>query len=503
MVVPASTPPGSRRDERSLHPVIDFRPIAAILGVLLAILGTTMMIPALVDLIAGKGDFLAYIASATITVFVGFSLWLAGRTSEMERLGLRQAFVLTAASWVLLSAFAAIPFMWSQTNLPFVDAYFEAMSGLTTTGATVISNLDTRPPGILIWRAFLHWYGGVGIIVMAMALLPMLHVGGMQLFRAESSDKSEKLLPRAAQMAKSILGAYIVLSLACAATYAICGMSVFDAVAHAMATISTGGFSTHDASIGYFKSPAIEYAAIFFMLSGSLPFVLYLRVLAGDFSRIVANTEVRLFLGLVVFFALVSTVEQVRGGIAIGETALRQALFNVVSIMSTTGFVATDFTHWGTPTEALYFILLFLGACTGSTAGGMKSFRIAILGSALSQHLKRIIYPNGVFPVRYGGQPIGDDLVASVLSFAFLYLACFMIIGIVINALGFDMITAFSASITAMANVGPGLGTVIGPAQNFATLPDHVIWLLSFGMLLGRLELFTVLVLFLPSFWRR
>ncbi|MDQ0511953.1 TrkH family potassium uptake protein [Ancylobacter amanitiformis] len=483
--------------------MIDLRPIAAILGVLLAILGTTMMIPAMVDIVAGKGDFLVYVAAAVITAFVGFSLWLAGRNSAVERLDLRQAFVLTTASWVLLSAFAAIPFMWSETDLPFVDAYFEAMSGLTTTGATVVSHLDTRPPGILIWRAFLHWYGGIGIIVMAMALLPMLQIGGMQLFRAESSDKSEKVLPRAAQMAKSIVGTYVLLSLACAVTYIVCGMSVFDAVAHAMATISTGGFSTHDASIGYFHSPAIEYAAIFFMLAGSLPFVLYVRVLAGDFSRMVANTEVRLFLGLVAFFTVITTFEQVRGGIAVGETALRQGLFNVVSIMSTTGFVATDYTHWGPPTEALYFILLFLGACTGSTAGGMKTFRIAILGSALAQHLKRIIYPNGVFPVRYGGQPIGDDVVASVLSFAFLYLSSFMLIAIAINALGFDLITAFSASITALANVGPGLGTVVGPAQNFAGLPDHVIWLLSFGMLMGRLELFTVLVLFLPSFWRR
>ncbi|WP_029350621.1 TrkH family potassium uptake protein [Bosea sp. 117] len=483
--------------------MIDLRPIAAVLGVLLAILGTTMMIPALVDLVAGQPDFVVYVAASAVTMFVGFSLWLAGRSSEVERLDLRQAFLLTAASWVVLSAFASIPFMWSQTQLPFADAYFEAMSGLTTTGATVISNLDTRPPGILIWRAFLHWYGGIGIIVFAIAFLPMLQIGGMQLFRAESSDKSEKLLPRAAQMAKSILGTYLVLSLACAIVYAMCGMSIFDAVAHAMATISTGGFSTHDASIGYFHSAAIDYAAVVFMIAGSLPFVLYVRVLAGDFSRLVANTEVRLFLALVLLFTLISFIEQVRGNIAQGETALRYALFNVVSIMSTTGFVTVDFTHWGTPTDTLYFILLFLGACTGSTAGGLKTFRLAIVGSALVQHLKRIVYPNGVFPVRYGGAPIGDDVVASVLSFIFLYLGTFAVLALVINALGFDMVTAFSASVTAVANVGPGLGPVIGPATNFVALPDSVIWILSFGMLMGRLELFTVLVLFLPRFWMR
>ncbi|MDR6954506.1 trk system potassium uptake protein TrkH [Ancylobacter sp. 3268] len=483
--------------------MIDFRPIAAVLGVLLAVLGTTMMIPALVDVMAGEGDFIIYAATAAITVFVGLSLWLAGRTGEVELLGLRQAFILTTLSWVLLSLFAAIPFMWSETRLSFADAYFEAMSGLTTTGATVIANLDDRPPGILIWRAFLHWYGGIGIIVFAMAFLPMLQIGGMQLFRAESSDKSEKVLPRAAQLAKGIIGTYVALTLLCGLAYAFAGMDAFDAVAHAMATISTGGFSTHDASIGFFHSAAIEYVAIVFMIAGSLPFLLYVRVLAGDFSRLFANTEVRLFLALVAVFTLISMFEQVRGGIAEGETALRQALFNVVSLISTTGFVAVDFTHWGPPTDALYFILLFLGGCTGSTSGGMKTFRIAILGSALVQHLKRIIYPSGVFPVRYGGAPIDDAVVASVLSFGFLYLASFAVIAIALNWFGLDLATALSGAITAIGNVGPGIGPHIGPATNFAGLPDHVIWILSFGMLLGRLELFTVLVLFLPSFWRR
>ncbi len=483
--------------------MIDLRPIAAVLGVLLAILGTTMMIPALVDFGAGEGDYLVYVAAAAVTMFVGLSLWLAGRSGEVERLDRRQAFLLTTASWVVVSAFAAIPFMWSEAKLSFTDAYFEAMSGLTTTGATVISGLDTRPPGLLIWRAFLHWYGGIGIIVLAIAFLPMLQIGGMQLFRAESSDKSEKLLPRAAQMAKGILGSYLILSLACAVTYRLCGMTPFDAIAHAMATISTGGFSTHDASIGYFHSAAIDYAAIVFMLAGSLPFVLYVRVLAGDFSRLLANTEVRLFLTIVAIFSAISFVQQVAGGIAQGETALRYALFNVTSLISTTGFVTVDFTHWGPPTDTLYFLVLFLGGCTGSTTGGLKTFRIAIIGSALAQHLKRIVYPRGVFPVRYGGAPVDDAVVSSVLSFVFLYLASFLVIAVAINTAGYDLATALSAAITALANVGPGVGEVVGPAVNFAALPDRVVWLLSAGMLLGRLELFTVLVLLLPRFWRR
>nr|WP_281502859.1 TrkH family potassium uptake protein [Ancylobacter crimeensis] len=459
------------------------------------------MIPALVDLIAGRGDYLVYVGAAAVTVFVGLSLWLAGRSGEVEKLDRRQAFLLTAATWVVASAFAAIPFMWSEAHLSFTDAYFEAMSGLTTTGATVLDHLDTRPPGLLIWRAFLHWYGGIGIIVLAIAFLPMLQIGGMQLFRAESSDKSEKLLPRAAQMAKGILGSYLILTLACTVAYKLAGMSAFDAVAHAMSTISTGGFSTHDASIGYFHSAAVDYVAIVFMIAGSLPFVLYVRVLAGDFSRLVANAEVRIFLGIVVVFTLLSMVELVRADIAGGETALRYALFNVVSILSTCGFVTVDFTRWGPPTDTLYFLLLFIGGCTGSTTGGLKVFRLAIAGSALVQHLKRIVYPRGVFPVRYGGAPIPDEVVSSVLSFIFLYLACFGAIAIAINMAGFDLTTALSASITAVANVGPGIGEVVGPAVNFAALPDGVVWLLSGGMLLGRLELFTVLVLLLPRFW--
>lgn len=496
--------PSVRRTRAIAGPnVIDLRPIAAVLGVLLAILGTTMMIPALVDVLAGEDDFVVYVGAAGVTVFVGLSLWLAGRSGEVEKLDLRQAFLLTTSSWVVLSAFAAIPFMWSKTHLSFTDAFFEAMSGLTTTGATVISGLDDCPPGILMWRAFLHWYGGIGIIVVAIALLPMLQIGGMQLFRAESSDKSEKLLPRAAQMAKGIIGTYLLLTFLCVVTYMFCGMDAFDAITHAMSTISTGGFSTHDASIGYFKSAAIDYAAIVFMIAGSLPFLLYVRVLAGDFSRVVANTEVRLFFVLVVGFSLVSFFEIVRGQIEQGETALRYALFNVVSILSTTGFVTVDFTNWGAPTEALYFILMFLGACTGSTAGGLKTFRLAILGSALVQHMKRIVYPRGVFPVRYGGQPIADEVVVSVLSFIFLYLASFILLAIAVNALGFDLVTSLSAAITAIANVGPGLGPIVGPATNFTALHDQVIWLLSFGMLLGRLELFTVLVLVLPRFWVR
>jgi trk system potassium uptake protein TrkH len=483
--------------------MIALRPVANTIGKLVVALGASMALPMAVDWWAGDPHWQSFLESAILTMLAGAAVTLATQQGGQVALNVRQVFLLTAAIWLVLPAAGAVPFMLGAPHAGFTDAYFEAMSGLTTTGATVISNLDARPPGVLIWRAFLHWYGGIGIIVLAIAFLPMLQVGGMQLFRSENSDRSEKLLPRAAQIAKSILGTYLLLSFLCAVTYLFCGMSVFDAVAHAMSTISTGGFSTHDASIGYFKSAAVDYAAIFFMLAGALPFVLYVRVLAGDFSRLVANTEVRLFFVLVVGFTLVSFVEEVRGGIAHGETALRWALFNVVSLITTTGFVTVDFTNWGPPTDALYFIVLFLGGCTGSTAGGLKTFRLAIVGSALVQHLKRIVYPRGVFPVRYGGAPIGDEVVVSVLSFVFLYLACFMAIGIAVNVLGFDLPTSFSAAITAIANVGPGIGAVIGPANNFAALPDRVIWLLSFGMLLGRLELFTVLVLLLPRFWMR
>jgi trk system potassium uptake protein TrkH len=483
-------------------PVIDLRPINAILGILIAILGTMMLVPAIVDLVSGDPDWLVFVVSAGVTVFVGSSLWLAGRQEEPAVLSVRQAFLLTALSWIVLSGFGALPFMWSAPDLNFARAYFETVSGLTTTGASVISDLDTMPPGILLWRSLLQWYGGIGIIVFAIAVLPMLQIGGMQLFRTESSDKSEKFLPRIGQIANRIIVVYVTLTVTCAVLYAITGMDLFDAVNHAMTTISTGGFSTHDGSFGHFANRTAEYIAVVFMIAGSLPMVLLVRAFAGDFHKLWVNPEVRLFLAIIAVFTVASTLQQRAFHLNYGEESFRLALFNVTSLITTTGFAAVDYAPWGALSDALYFLVMFLGGCTGSTTGGLKMFRLLVLASAVRQHLRRVIYPNGVFPIRFGATPVTDDVAASVMSFLFFYIASFFAVGLIINMMGFDLRTSFSAAVAAVANVGPGLGPLIGPAGTYGPMNDTAIWLLSFAMLVGRLEIFTVFVLFLPQFWR-
>ncbi|GGF79329.1 Trk system potassium uptake protein [Azorhizobium oxalatiphilum] len=489
--------------QRASTPALDLRPIASTIGILLSILGASMLLPAMADLRAGSGGQGAFVGAAAITIFVGVLLIVSGRGTTPARLDLRQAFLLTASVWVVLALFATLPLMWGPSHLSFVHALFEAVSGLTTTGSTVMTGLDAMSPGILLWRAMLHWFGGVGIVVIAIAVLPALSIGGMQLFRTESSDRSEKFMPRAGSVAKGLLTAYLLLSLLCTICYLLAGMTPFDAVTLAMSTVSSGGFANSDSSFGIFTSPAVEYVAVVFMLAASLPFPLYVRALGGDVSKLFRNAEVRLFLAVVAAFTLASFLQQSFQGVAHGETALRQALFTVASLVSSTGFMAVDYTHWGPLSDAIFFVLMFLGGCTGSTAGGLKTLRLLIAMKAVRQHLKRISYRNGVFPIRYGGASVSDEVVASVLGFIFLYVATFAVAGVILSLMGLDLRTAFSASIASLSNVGPGLGPIVGPATTYANLPDPAVALLTFVMLLGRLEILTVLVLTLPRFWMR
>jgi trk system potassium uptake protein len=452
--------------------VTDLRPVNAALGILIAVLGTMMMVPAIVDLAHGHDEWIVFAVSAAVTVFAGSMLWLTGRQAEPARLTIRQAFLLTAFAWIALSAFAGLPLMWSEANLSFTRAFFETMSGLTTTGSTVLTGLDSMAPGILIWRSLLHWYGGVGIIVVGIAILPTLRIGGMQLFRTESSDKSEKVLPAVAQIANRIIVVYVLLSIVCAIAFWVAGMTLFDAVNHAMATLSTGGFSTHDSSLGEFKSAAIDYIAIAFMIAGALPMLLYVRMMVADRTALFRNAEVQLFLAIIMVLAIASMVQQRVSEINTGEQAFRLALFNVTTLITTTGFATTDYAGWGAASDAIFFLVMFLGGCTGSTAGGLKTFRIAIIGATIVQHVKRIVYPHGVFPVRYGEKRVSDDVVAAVMSFLFLYLFTFIVIAVALNMLGYDFKTAFSATIACVANVGPGLGPIVGPAGNYAAFND-------------------------------
>lgn len=460
-----------------------------------------MLLPALVDAASHNPDWIVFLASATATIFIGISLILTNRSGSSE-INVRQAFLLTTLSWVVTAAFGALPFVFSDLGLTYTDAFFESMSGVTTTGSTVIAGLDQAPPGILLWRALLQWMGGIGIIVMAVAVLPMLQVGGMQLFRMESSDTSEKILPRAAQFAGAIGFLYILLTITCAIALWVAGMSAFEGLAHAMTTIATGGFSTSDQSVGHFNSATIDYIIIFFMLVGSLPFVLFLQALRGQHKPLLQDTQVRWFLvmaaGAVGGMALWRW-HSGEGGFA---DTFRDSAFNVVSIMTGTGYSTTDYNQWGSAAVPAFFFLMFIGGCAGSTSCGVKVFRLQVLYAAINAQMQHLLRPHGVFIPRYNRKPIPETVISSVMSFFFLFAVCYAGLAIGLGALGLDFISAVSGAGTAIANVGPALGNTIGPAGTFSDLPMGAKWLLSFGMLLGRLELFTVLVLFSPRFWR-
>jgi trk system potassium uptake protein TrkH len=464
-------------------------------------LALAMCVPAVADAAVGNKDWQVFTLGSAFTLLIGVMLLLTAR-SKSRALNLRQAFVLTTLSWMIIPAFGALPLAFADLQLSYTDAFFEAMSGITTTGSTILTGLDYAPPGILLWRALLQWLGGIGIVAMAVAILPMLQVGGMQLFRMESSDSSDKVLPRATQLIAFIGFIYLGMTMLCALLYWSFGMTGFDAVTHAMTTIATGGFSTHDESIGYFKSGAIDTIAIVFMLLGSLPFVLYLRALRGNPDALWRDSQVRWFLAIVLItVAVMSAYLHFERFIGVGESVQRAA-FNVVSVITGTGYATADFNLWGTFAVGVLFFLMFVGGCAGSTTCGVKIFRLQVLYATALSQIRRLLEPHGVFIAYYNGKPIPDSVGNSVMSFFFLYVLCFGVLAIGLSFIGLDFLTAASGAATAISNVGPGLGTTIGPAGNFATLPDSAKWLLSAGMLLGRLELFTVLVMLAPSFWR-
>ena len=481
--------------------MVDFRPIIFVIGFLMLMLSAAMVIPFSVDLIIGHPDWRTFATSFFVSASLGGMMVLANR-SKNPKLTLRQAFLLTTLTWVILPAVAALPLAFSELQLSFTDAYFEAMSGLTTTGSTVIEGLDDAPPGILLWRSLLQWLGGVGIVVTAVAVLPMLQVGGMQLFRMESSDTSEKILPRAAQISGAIAGFYIFLTATCTLALFIAGLSIFDSITHAMTTIATGGFSTHDASVGHFDSALVDGLITCFMLLGSLPFVLYLQAVRGRPMALWRDDQVRAFAGTV--FVLVGFIViwlTVGKGFALPD-ALRYGSFNTVSIITGTGYATTDFGDWGNFSTGILFFAMVIGGCAGSTSCGIKIFRFQVVLRSLKCWADRAIYPNGVFVARFNGRRIGRDVQGSVVTFLFFFFVSMMGLSFLLTLTGLDLVTALSGASTAIANVGPGLGPDIGPATTFKDLPDTAKWLLSCGMLLGRLEMFTVLVLFTPSFWR-
>ena len=464
-------------------------------------LATAMLVPAIVDVAAKNADWQAFVFSALLTGLPGLLLSIAVGGSLSKGLDTRQTFVLTTLAWATLPAFGALPFLW--LGVGYADAVFEAVSGFTTTGSTVLSGLDDLPPGLLIWRSIMQWMGGVGIIVMAIVLLPFLRIGGMQLFQSENSDRSEKIVSRSVELIRLLGLAYLFLTVLCAIAYLATGLELFDAVNHAMTTIATGGYSTHDASFGYFTNPASGWVAVVFMIIGALPFVLIIQALRGQPLVLWRDPQVRALVG---FLAIVSLALTIYLGVKMRfpfDEALLRATFNVISIVTGTGYALGDYTEWGAPVIGLALLLKFVGGCTGSTTGGIKVFRFLVFFGTVRAHLRRMVRPNRIMSEEYGGTRLTPELSFSVLAFLVVYLGSVGVITMALSLFDLDLVTAMSAAATSVGNVGPGLGPVIGPSGNFAPLPDGAKWLLSFAMLLGRLELFTVLVLMDPDFWSR
>lgn len=480
--------------------MIDARPIGYVLGLLVAVFGATMLLPFITNVMFGGLDVGNFAICSLITIFSGSMMALACANANLKSLTIQQTFLLTTLSWLILPIFGALPFWLGEPHADYSDAFFEAMSGLTTTGSTVFSGLDDMPKGTLLWRGMLQWFGGVGIIVVAMAFLPALKVGGMQIFRSEGFDTMGKVLPKAGEIAFSISVIYLSITILCATCYAISGMDFFDATVHSMTTVATGGFANYDASFGAFVGSA-EYVAVVFMLLSSLPFVRYIQLINGSAQPLFRDSQIwTFFIFLLVFVGIIALHQMEAGGAS--EANFRASLFNVTSILTGTGYASADYGLWGALPVALFFMMGLVGGCAGSTCCSIKVFRYQLIFAAIKSQIQRIHSPSGVFTPRYQGQQISEDVISSVMAFFVAFMMTLTAVAIILSLMGLDTITAVSGAATAIANVGPGLGAEIGPAGNFAGLPTAAKWVLSFTMLIGRLEILAVYVLFTPMFWR-
>ena len=476
----------------------NYKTVFFTLGILQIILGIFMLIPIFVQFFFKEIDS-SFFGASIITIIFG-TLFFLSNLDHDKKLNLQQAFLLTALSWLSIAIFGSLPLIFSEVNFSFTNAFFESMSGITTTGSTIIPNLEEMPKAILLWRAILQWLGGIGIIVMAITLMPIMNVGGMQLFKISNSDSSEKILPKSKEIALRLIYIYSGLTTLCAISYKILGMNTFDSITHSMTTIATGGFSNYNESIGFFNSFSIEISAMIFIILGSLPFIAYIKFLNGNRRIFFSDIQIRTFLKIILISILILSIYLFLDNSS--ELNFRTVLFNVISILTGTGYVNAQFDSWGGFPLIIFIGLMFIGGCAGSTTCGIKIFRLQILYSFVLNQLKKIIYPKGIFVLKYNQSPVDDKFTSSIISFIYMYLVIFFTITVLLSLTGLDIITSISGAATSISNVGPGLGSTIGPNGNFSSLPDISKWILSFGMILGRLELFAILVLFLPSFWR-
>ncbi len=482
--------------------MIDIRPVGYLIGWLVAALGASMLLPIAADLAVGSGQWRVFATTAILTFVSGALMVLACASEDPRAMGIQQSFLLATGVWVVFPFFGALPFWFGAPEASATDAIFEAMSALTTTGSTVFTGLETLPAGTLLWRGMLQWFGGLGIVVVAMIFLPTLKVGGMQIFRSEAFDTLGKVLPRAGEIALSLTGIYLVLSGLCFMAYVWSGMVPFDALVHAMTTISTGGMANQDASFGVYGAGA-HYVGTVFMLLSALPFVRYIQMASGSARPLLRDVQVQGFLAMLATFVAILSAWLALKAEAPFEQSFREVLFNVVSISTGTGYSSADYDTWGPLAMTMFFVLGLIGGCSGSTACSVKVFRYQLLLSAISAEVKRLHSPHRVFTPRYAGRPVSLSVLNSVIAFFMFFYLSLAVFAVILVLLGLAPITAISGAATALANVGPGLGAEIGPAGNFAGLPDSAKWVLTLAMLVGRLEIMSVFVILTAAFWRR
>lgn len=477
-----------------------FRPVLYVCGILACVMAGLLLVPAIFSWFIGDNEHQAFFLAAACVAISGILLLTPGYTAPFS-LNARQLYMLTSLSWLLLSFYSALPLTLVDHPLSFTDAVFEAVSGITTTGSTVLSHLNTLPPSILLWRSMLQWIGGFGVIGMAVSILPFLRVGGMRLFQTESSDWSDKSLPRFRDMARGLLAVYLGMTTLCALSYLAAGMTLFDAINHAMTTVSTGGYATDDSSMGRFNY-AILWISTIFMLLGGMPFTLFIRLVSTRRLDALKDQQTMGFLLIVLFLVAMLSVQQILTTDKDVLSIVTHTAFNIVSVITTTGFASQDYTLWGMFAISLFFFVTFIGGCSGSTSGGMKIFRFQLSWLFLRDQMNKLVHPRGTFAVRYNGKAVSDDIMGSAVAFSFLFFLVLTGTTLALAVTGLDFVTSLTGAATALANVGPGLGDMIGPAGNFAAVPEAGKWILCFAMILGRLELLTVMVLLTPVFWK-
>ena len=480
---------------------MNFRSVLYIIGLLISTLGCMMIIPTLFDLFSNHNNWSIFASTGIIIFLMGITIILAFKNKN-TKIGNRETFLLSVLSWIFLAGISALPLYLSDINLSYTDAFFEATSGITTTGSTILVNIENASKGILIWRSMLQWLGGIGIIVMAVAALPLLHMSGLQLFFSEQIEPNDKLKERVNNLAKTIIIIYTIFTLICAILLNITGMSLFDSICHSMTTIATGGYSTKNNSIGYFDNIWIEIIIIMGMIAASLPFIIYAKSIS-NIKAVFMDKQVKGFLyTLIISIFIIAIWLSLKLDVNLIES-IRISAFNVISIITGTGYSTEDFSEWGSFAISMLFILMLIGGCTGSTTGGIKIFRIQILWQVILQQIQKVIRPHQILKITYSKAVIDDKTTLSILAIIFLFIISIIIIAGLLYWMGLDLLTAFSAAATSIAVVGPGLSNEIGPLGNFSNLPNQAKWLLSVAMIIGRLEFLAVLILIMPSFWRK